>query len=222
MSTERKAPAGVIGPKGGALDTTWQTPPELLVPPREYWGGAIPFDVATSITNPTAALGYWTAIDDALAREWPKALWVNPPYGKGLRLWLLKMADAAQKGSEIISLLPCARWEQRYFQTALAQANAVCMIRKRVNFIRASTGDAVSGNTYANMYLGWNVDVDRFTKTHSPQGACFALRCTAGPPLIEPVRRSGKRPRKDLPAPIAALRARLLSVAGLPAGASEF
>lgn len=42
--SERKAPAGTIA--GPTLDTTWQTPPELLEPVRAYFGGRIPLAAA--------------------------------------------------------------------------------------------------------------------------------------------------------------------------------
>lgn len=201
---ERKAPAGVIGPKSGAMDTCWQTPPELLERVRVYFDGAIPYDAATAPDNPTHALSFST--EDGLTRSWqrpimwPEALpwgvYVNPPYGKVLKEWLAKMSNEASLGAKIIALLPCARWEQEYFQQAMAEADAVCMIRRRVAFIRPSTGDRVGGNTYANMFVGFNTDQAKFVEAFGPLGACFAWVNTAPPPaeLI----RMGKvsRPRK--------------------------
>lgn len=180
---ERKAPAGTIA--GPCLDTTWQTPPELLEPVRAYFGGVIPFDAATSPDNPTGADLWCSAEDDGLAVNWtaPKALigdrpwgvFVNPPYGRVLRDWLGKIASEADRGTTIIALLPCARWEQEYFQDALTAGggHAVCYIRKRVAFIRPSTGDRVGGNPYSSMFVGWNVDPARFSEHFSPVGAVF-------------------------------------------------
>lgn len=178
MSAERKARAGtIIGQP--RLDTCWQTPPELLGPVRDYFGGPIPCDAATAADNPTKALVFFTDTymsgGDGLSTEWPKQVWVNPPYGRVLREWFAKMEREAARGVEIVSLLPCARWEQAYFQSALSRANALCFIRKRVAFIRPSTGDRVGGNPYANMFIGWNADPLRWQAAFGGVGRCFSV-----------------------------------------------
>lgn len=194
--SERKAPAGVIGPKTGAMDTCWQTPPELLERVRVYFGGQIPFDAATSFDNPTGARAF--TAERGLEAHWHRCAgtFVNPPYGKVLKEWLAKMALEAREGAKIIALLPCARWEQEYFQQCMAEADAVCMIRRRVAFIRPSTGDRVGGNTYANMFVGFNTEQAKFVEGFGPLGACFAWVNTA--PAPEELIRMGKvsRPRK--------------------------
>ena len=131
---ERKAPAGIIG--GECLDTTWETPPHLVALVAEYFGGRIPFDVCTSEENPCNADEFWTEKDDALSRDWPSQVWVNPPYGRSTKLWLLKFAEQARRGVEIISLLSAARFEQLDLQSSWQEANAICLIRKRVAFLR--------------------------------------------------------------------------------------
>src|SRR3990167_9502517 len=95
MKPEKKAPTGFIGNVGPGrpdMDLGWQTPPEILRPARQYWGGQIPFDVCTTALNPTGAKGFWTPDDDGLAREWPEKWWKNPPYGRSMATWLKKSA----------------------------------------------------------------------------------------------------------------------------------
>jgi hypothetical protein len=157
---ERKAPVGTI--TGPCMDTCWQTPPELVTPVRRYFGGRIPFDAATAADNPCKARRFVTEEQDGLAMRWPKRVWVNPPYGKALRLWLPKIAHEAELGSEI-----------------------KCMIRKRVQFIRPSTGDRVAGNPYANQFVGFNVDEDRFAEHFGHLGFCQSLRCLSAPAVEE-------------------------------------
>ena len=184
--SQRKAPTGTIisgssrtgaiwAGTGAAMDLGWQTPPELLELPRAYWGGVIPFDAATTEENPTGAIDFATPGDNGLSFAWPRQTWVNPPYGRELKDWLLKVLEEATRGVEVIALLPAARWEQRYFQDALHRANAVTWIRKRVNFIRPSTQERVSGNPYANMFIGWNVDLARWSSTIGRAGLSQAL-----------------------------------------------
>jgi hypothetical protein len=95
------------------------------------------------------------------------------------------MADEARdNGCEIVSLLPCARYEQYYWQYAMAEANAECLIRKRVKFIRASTGDRVAGNPYANCFVGWNVDLERFAEHFGRLGLVRSVDLLV-PPVVE-------------------------------------
>jgi hypothetical protein len=180
---ERKAPTGTI--TGPCMDTTWQTPPELVTAVRRYFGGRIPFDAATAPNNPCKARRFITAAEDGLAMRWPRRVWVNPPYGKALGIWLPKIADEAELGSEIITLLPCARYEQYYWQYAMAQANAECLIRKRVKFIRPSTGDRVAGNPYANCFVGFNVDEERFAKHFGHLGMVRSVSLLSAPAVEE-------------------------------------
>ena len=198
--TERKAPTGTITGKP-AMRIDWRTPPHLLEAVRAYFGGQIPCDAATHHSNPTGALRYFALGEREDGSEGPHHLgsgggewlgrnglvpdWVsdkvggqvfcNPPYGKAIRLWLAKMAQAADRGAEVVALLPAARWEQSYLTDTLCRANAVCFIRKRVKFINPSTGDAVGGNPYANYFLGFNVETWRWRDAFGPHGRCFEL-----------------------------------------------
>jgi phage N-6-adenine-methyltransferase len=166
--TQRKAPAGTIS--GECMRKDWQTPEDLLVRLRRYFGGQIPFDAATAKDNPTKARKFATEEDNSLLIKWPSQTFINPPYGDSLPAFVGKMAWEAILGNTVIGLLPCSRWEQRYFQEALYRANAVCFIRKRVSFRNPDTGDEVDGNTYATMWVGWNVDLDRFVDAFGSPG----------------------------------------------------
>jgi hypothetical protein len=190
--TSPKAPAGGI--VRTSLDNTWRTPESILDRARAYFGGPIPFDPATGPENPAKALRFCAgapgtlfaqdlAPDDFARRnglevDWPAPAWVNPPYGKELRDWLLKIEREAARGTEILALLPCARWEQGYFTRALGAARAVCFHRGRVAFVSSIDGAAVGGNPYASMILGVNVCQGRFARAFEPIGACFSIRPT--------------------------------------------
>lgn len=178
---ERRAPTGTIS--GPCLSIYWQTPPELVSAVRVYFGGVIPFDAATTRGNPCRADSF--CVTRGLTMEWPRQVWCNPPYGVAIRDWLAKMGREAEPqmdgrvwtpGLEIVTLLPCSRWEQAYFQQFLERANAVCWIRKRVRFINPETGDRPSGNPYASMFVGLNVDTRRFAEAVGHLGLVQALR----------------------------------------------
>jgi DNA modification methylase len=153
-----------------AKDLDYCTPPRVLDPVRAYFGGSIPLDPATNQTNPTKAKIFYTPAEDGLAQQWEKPVYVNPPYGKLIKPWLHKIAEEAARGTTILALLPVVRTEQQYFQDLMAAANAVCWIRKRVSFIRPSTGEVAKSNPHASALWGFNVDVAKFKTIFSAIG----------------------------------------------------
>jgi hypothetical protein len=110
-----------------------------------------------------------------LEERWDAPTWCNPPYGRELKLWLEKMRLEIYRGVTIIALLPCARREQEYFQSTIASASAICLIRKRVDFISSIDGKAVRGNPYASMLLGFNVDHGKWMCAFGEIGRCFSI-----------------------------------------------
>ncbi|MCC6824023.1 MAG: hypothetical protein IT579_25185 [Verrucomicrobia subdivision 3 bacterium] len=185
-----------------SLDNTWRTP-ENILERVFYFGGPIPFDPATGPENPTRALRYCTgdlpappvapslfpapveqldaerlalARADGLATPWDWPTWCNPPYGGEIKAWLAKFVRESGRGTEIVALLPCSRWETSYLQEALVRAVALCLIRKRVAFVSSQDGAQVGGNTTGSMLVGWNVrSVSTFFAAFRPLGACFEL-----------------------------------------------
>lgn len=102
---------------------------------------------------------------------------MNPPYGAPLRSWLEKIAHEARKGFPILALLPASRFEQGYFQTdVVGQANVACMVRKRLAFLRPSTGEVAKGNPYASILWGYNVEPKRFAACFKTLGMCVTLQ----------------------------------------------
>jgi hypothetical protein len=184
--TRAKVKAGGIIRK--SLDNSWQTPPEVLDRVRAYFGGEIPFDPATAPNNPTRSLRFCAgpsgtmfaredlASKNGLEVSWDWPTWVNPPYGENLRDWLAKIGAEAARGTEIIALIPASRWETSYFPPVLALARVVCFHRGRIAFISSIDGQPVAGNPGASMFLGWNVNLDRFVEAFTPLGPCFWLR----------------------------------------------
>jgi len=116
---------------------------------------------------------------NGLATAWAWPTWCNPPFGAELREWLAKVRDEAGRGVEIVLLLPCSRWEADYFQETWALAGALCLIRRRVDFISAIDGEPVKGNPYASMLLGFNVSPARWHEAFSPLGACSRIAPTS-------------------------------------------
>jgi len=172
------------------MEKGWRTPELLLAPVRVYYRGRIRFDAATTADNPTNALKFVTKEDNdglgSLGMKWPKRAFINPPYGDLMPIFLGKIGWEALMDVEILGILPCSRWEQRYHQMALYNAGRgvlACTVRKRVNFVRPDTGDAPNGNTYATKIVIWNpLDAERFVEAFSTIGGCYRWDGLAPPP----------------------------------------
>jgi hypothetical protein len=164
------------------LSTEWYTPESLLAPVRLVLTGdelaPIPLDPYSPPHNPTRAARFFTVREDGNTQPWDAPWFAQPPYGRALRPALAKIgaesltfhAGARMPG---IALLPCSRWEQGYMHDLLRRAVVVCYVRKRVKFVKASTGDAVGGTPMASMFLGFNVDPLAFAAAFRDVGLCL-------------------------------------------------
>jgi len=143
--------------------TEWWTPPEILEPVRNFFGGPIEFDPATHRSNPTEAKGYLCV--GGLEARWPGRLktFVNPPYGGQLLRWVEKIVNAAALTSQpLVALLPGQRFETRTWQQVLLPASslsAVVFIQGRVKFLRPD-GARAKSNPYGSMLYLFNVEDD--------------------------------------------------------------
>lgn len=162
-------------------ETVWLTPETLLTPVRNYFGGTIPLDPATETANPTKADIFYTATDNGLQQPWDTGVFVNPPYGKGIRDWCSKIhAEAIRKPKRpILALLPCGSgrpgtiyWQDHIFQKHLT---AICFVRGRLKFLRAD-GTVAGNNTYPSHLLGFNVKNSHFISCFKHLGKILQVK----------------------------------------------
>lgn len=184
MSPRAKVQAGGILRK--SLDNTWQTPEKILKPVRSYFGGRIPFDPATAKDNPADAERFCSGPsgtmfagvegENGLNVSWDWPTFVNPPYGKELRDWLLKIEKETARGTTILALVPTSRWEMDYFHRFLAASTVVCFVRGRVAFVSSIDGAEVSGNSSGSMIVGFNVNLAAFVEAFAELGLCMTWK----------------------------------------------
>jgi len=77
----------------------------------------------------TAKIMYHHPYQDGLTLPWHGRVWLNPPYGKDIGLWLDKLAN---HGNGIA--LTFVRTDTKWCQSAMRQANALFFLGKRVAF----------------------------------------------------------------------------------------
>ena len=84
----------------------WLTPPELVIKLGEF-----DLDPCSPINPPFLhAKNNFTKLDDGLSKEWFGRVYLNPPYGRGMELWMEKLKH---HGNGIALIY--ARTETKYF-----------------------------------------------------------------------------------------------------------
>lgn len=122
--------------------TTWQTPDEVLECVRRF--APIELDPCTAPDNPTGAARYFTEEDDGLAQPWTSKglVYVNPPYGRAMRLWMRKLRDEHRAGrvEEAILLIPARTDTGAWTESVALDALVVAFWRGRIRFRGAPAG----------------------------------------------------------------------------------
>ena len=114
----------------------WLTPPELVKQLGEF-----DLDPCSPIDAPFYhATNHYTIIDDDLSKEWKGRVYLNPPYGRGMELWLEKLK---QHGNGIALIF--ARTETKcFFEHIWHDADAILFVKGRIKFYHVS---GVQGGT---------------------------------------------------------------------------
>jgi len=75
------------------------------------------FDLDAAATADNACCPrFWTIESNALLQEWTGRVWLNPPYGRGLELWLSKARTEVNAArAEFVVILVPARTDTRWF-----------------------------------------------------------------------------------------------------------
>jgi site-specific DNA-methyltransferase (adenine-specific) len=60
---------------------------------------------------------YFTAKEDGLKQEWTGRVFMNPPYGRAIALWVAKAWEASQMTAELVVCLVPARTDTGWWQS---------------------------------------------------------------------------------------------------------
>ena len=109
----------------------WETPQELFDELDAQYHFTL--DAASSDANAKCQKHY-TIADDGLHKSWGgETVWLNPPYGKGIKAWVRKAWEEGQKEhTTVVCLLP-ARTDTAWFHDYCAYGD-VQFIRGRLKF----------------------------------------------------------------------------------------
>ena len=90
-------------------------------------------DAAASDVNHLCAR-YYTVKDDALGKDWgTERVWLNPPFGKGMREWARKAYEASRNGALVVMLVPSAT-DMDWWHDYILEADEIRFVRGRLYF----------------------------------------------------------------------------------------
>lgn len=109
----------------------WPTPTEYFARLAQLFNFVL--DPCASAGNAKTA-NYYTCEQDGLAQSWHRggAVFMNPPYGRGIGAWVKKAYETAQEGTPVVCLLPArtdTQWWQDYCTKGL-----IHFVRGRLKF----------------------------------------------------------------------------------------
>ena len=116
----------------------WETPWDLFRElDREF---RFSLDAAASQQN-RKCRRYLTEEEDSLTADMiDETIWLNPPYGAGLKNWVAACAAWSLSGNTVVALLPAAT-DTEWFEVAFAWADEVRFLRGRVQFVGTTSSN---------------------------------------------------------------------------------
>lgn len=115
----------------------WSTPPELF----RRLDARFHFDIdVCAVPSNAKCSRFFTPEQDGLKQEWKGTLFMNPPYGRTIGLWVRKAYESSLQGATVVCILP-ARTDTRWFHKYVAiGADEVIFLAGRIKFGNATTG----------------------------------------------------------------------------------
>lgn len=149
----------------------WYTPPHIL----ELIYQIMPIDLdPASPAEPTVkADRHYTKKDNGLIRPWTGNIYLNPPYGKQIIPWIVKLCNEWENHRirNAIILIP-AKTDTKWFNHMIQHAACFCTIKGRLHFISPNNTQNQTG-TFASLLVLFSNDkeiIENFTKTFSELG----------------------------------------------------
>lgn len=145
----------------------WLSPPELVACLGEF-----DLDPCSPINAPFVhAKHNFTTLDDGLAKEWFGRVYLNPPYGRGMELWMEKLKF---HGNGIALIF--ARTETKcFFEHIWNDADAVLFVKGRIRFYHVS---GVQGGTPGapSVFIAYGKENAKVLKDCGIEGRFLALK----------------------------------------------
>ena len=107
----------------------WATPQEFF----DKYNNKYKFSTDVCATAENAKCPhFFTAEQDGLKQDWVGSCWMNPPYGRQIKLWVKKAYESSLNGATVVCLLP-ARTDTSWWHDYCSKGS-VEFIRGRLKF----------------------------------------------------------------------------------------
>ena len=112
-------------------DQTWETPLELFNRLDKEFN----FTLDPCCTEETAKCKkYYTPTENGLIQDWQNEIvFMNPPYGREISVWLKKAYEESLNGSTVVCLIP-SRTDTKYWHDYCMKASEIRFIKGRLKF----------------------------------------------------------------------------------------
>ncbi len=100
-----------------------------------------PFELDAAASHITAKCSEWFGLTaegdlvDAFEERWGGAVWLNPPYGRGIGRWVEKAYTESRGTGCTVTMLIFARTDTRWWHDFVTKADSVTFIKGRVRFL---------------------------------------------------------------------------------------
>jgi len=161
---------------------TWQTPPWIIERVTRIEPIALDPCAAKKVAQHFGECNI-DEVADGLSVSWhplvaPGALvYVNPPYSRGnLPAWTKKCADEAERGLQVVTLIPSRTGERWFAEQVWDRAQAACFLLGRIAFIDPETGEEASGTgRFSSVVVYYGAHRDRFLDAFEGAGMLCRL-----------------------------------------------
>ena len=77
---------------------------------------------------------YYTVKENGLAQDWSgESVFMNPPYGRQIKLWIKKAFETAKQGGVVVALIP-ARTDTTYWHQYIFKHTEIRFLKGRLKF----------------------------------------------------------------------------------------
>lgn len=125
----------------------WLTPPEIIQALGEF-----DLDPCAPINRPwSTAKKHYTIHDNGLLLPWEGRVWLNPPYGKEMEIWLHKMAQYRQG----IALTFARTDTNAFHQYVFPVADSIFFVQQRITFYDTNGIRAKANGGAPNVFIAY-------------------------------------------------------------------
>lgn len=111
----------------------WATP-DLFFQKMVEDFGVFDLDVCADVSN-RKAKKFYTKKEDGLIQDWyldGRLVWMNPPYGRSIGMWIKKAFEESLKGCKVVCLIP-SRTDTAWWHEYVVKGD-IRFIRGRLKF----------------------------------------------------------------------------------------